>query len=330
MSSADDHLELAIFGKKRSSKNRARDIRVAAYKLAFKKAGAFESMVKITSWGSATPEGCQGKTSNSRNHSDYISRNNKLEVENEEGEVLSGKDEILSYFKQRDERFFDVPRFKGQRDTLHMVLSAPTHVNPEHVKGATRDFCKGIFGNHRYVFVLHEKHTDPKGGKENPHCHIDIECLSKDGESRLRVNREDLQHMREVYAVSLEKYGYEVNATPRFARGVKQKGKSVEVLGMEKREEENKKKGITTPVFTRPRKTNTPEVDSAIGGKIIRRRESVAKHYRSAADEIDSEKVPESKEFTRRLRLLADVISQGKEYKGLFENEKTNDIDIDR
>lgn len=323
---ANDHLEIAIFGKKRAGKSKARDIRVTAYRLIKPSSNYFETMVKITSWGSALPKECGGKTSDSRDHSNYITRNNKLEVENELGEIAKNRDEILAYFQERDKRFFDQPRYKGQRDTLHMVLSAPDFVTSEHIKDVTREFCKQTFNGYRYVFVLHEKGTDPDGKTEKAHCHIDVECLSIDGKSRLRIDKDDLQHMREVTANIFESYGYTANATPRAARGIEKKGDSAEVSGMKKREEDYKKKGISRPVFTKDKKRNPPELDAAIAKNIYRKKKRVVVNYYKAAALIEGEQLKRSKEFAKGLRELAHAIDQGKDYKHMLEKDKSKDL----
>jgi hypothetical protein len=310
---ADEQLEKAIFGKVRTPKSRVRDIRVVAYKMVKLRNLSFESVVKITSWGSARPQDCKGKTSDSRNHSNYISRNNKLEVESESGDVLKEKDKILAYFQERDKRFFDAPRYKGQRDTLHMVLSAPDYVEPETVRKATRDFCKKVFSDYRYVFVLHQNEPDPKGGVKKPHCHVDIECLAINGKDRLRVNPDELQAMREHYANILESYGYEVNATPRAARGVTKKGETPEVKGMNDRVKEYKKAGIDKPVFTREKKVKPPDVDKKINQNIKARNKRVVTNFHKAAKALDDEQLERSKQLAKALLEHARSLEKGNE-----------------
>ena len=167
-----------------------------------------EVMVKITGFGKGA--------GHVKAHLDYISRNGKVELENDRGEVLSGKEEVKAIFKDWEKDFGDSKRHKRQRDTMHLVLSMPETTDPESVRAAAREFGKAIFGqNHEYVFALH---TD----EPHPHCHVTVKCLGFDG-TRLNPRKADLQAWREGFADRLRDQGVDAEATPRRARGVVRK-----------------------------------------------------------------------------------------------------------
>jgi len=163
-----------------------------------------EVMVKITGFSKGSDR--------VKAHLDYISRNGKVTLENDRGEVLSGKDQVKGICKDWQEDLGDKKRHKNQRDTMHLVLSMPAKTDPEFVRSAARAFAKATFGkNHEYVFALH---TD----EPHPHCHVTVKCLGFDG-TRLNPRKADLQLWREGFAAKLRDQGVDAEATPRRARG---------------------------------------------------------------------------------------------------------------
>jgi len=179
--------------------------RVAARRVA---SNCPEVMVKITGFGKGVDR--------VKAHLDYISRNGKVVLENDRGEVLNGKEQVTALFKDWQTEMGDRKRHKNQRDTMHLVLSMPASTDPESVRMAARAFAKTIFGkNHEYAFALH---TD----EPHPHCHVTVKCLGFDG-TRLNPRKADLQLWREEFAAKLREQGVDAEATPRRARGVVRK-----------------------------------------------------------------------------------------------------------
>lgn len=182
--------------------NNTRKLRSTAGRVA---SNSTEVMVKITGFGKGA--------GHVKAHLDYISRNGKVELENDRGEVLNGKEEVKAFFKDWEKDFGDSKRHKNQRDTIHMVLSMPETTDPESVRKAVREFAKATYGkNHEYVFALH---TD----EPHPHCHVTVKCLGFDG-TRLNPRKADLQAWREGFADKLRDQGVDADASPRRARGV--------------------------------------------------------------------------------------------------------------
>ncbi len=199
--------------------NNTRDLRSEAKRVTGK---ASEVMVKITGFGKGA--------GHVKAHLDYISRNGKLELENDRGEIFNGKEEVKDLFKDWEKDFGDGKRRKNQRDTMHMVLSMPEGTDPESVRNATRAFTKATFGkNHEYVFALH---TD----EPHPHCHVTVKCLGFDGK-RLNPRKDDLQQWREDFAQTLRDQGVDAEATPRRSRGVVKKAEPSVIRHIERGDE---------------------------------------------------------------------------------------------
>jgi type IV secretory pathway VirD2 relaxase len=199
---AENPLEGALnAGRVRRKANNTRDLKGRAARVA---KGSPEVMVKITGFG----KGAQ----HVKSHLDYISRNAKVELETERGEILATKEELKELFKDWSADFDDSKRRKNQRDTMHMVLSMPEGTPQEAVRQGARAFAKEVFGrNHEYVFALH---TD----EPHPHVHITVKMQGKDG-TRLNPRKADLQRWREAFAEKMRDEGIEAEATPRAVRG---------------------------------------------------------------------------------------------------------------
>lgn len=188
-----------------TKKLRSEDVRAKASRVA---AGSPEVMVKITGFGKGA--------GHVKAHLDYITRKGKLEMENDRGEIFTGKEEVKTLFKDWENDFAASKRHKNQRDTMHLVLSMPESTDPETVRKAVREFAQTTFGkNHEYVFVLH---TD----EPHPHCHVTVKLLGFNGK-RLNPRKADLQQWREGFAKKLREQGVNAEATPRISRGVVKK-----------------------------------------------------------------------------------------------------------
>lgn len=173
--------------------------------------GTSEVMVKVTGFAKGA--------AHVKAHLDYISRNGKVELENDRGELFTSKEEVKAYFKDWEKDFGDSKRHKAQRDTMSVILSMPASTDPEDVRQAARAFAKATFGkNHEYVFALH---TD----EPHPHCHVTVKCRGFDGRM-LHVAKGDPQLWRETFAEKLRDIGVAAEATPRRARGVVKKAEN--------------------------------------------------------------------------------------------------------
>ena len=144
-------------------------------------------------------------SAHTQSHFDYISRNGKLEVEDELGEVYQDKSSIHQLAQDWDEPVAITKR--RTRHSTHLVLSMPYGTEPKAVKQAVRQFAKKTFAdNYQYVFALH---TDT----DSPHVHLTVKNLRFDGK-RLHVRKELPQVWRELFACEIEMLGIAAEATP--------------------------------------------------------------------------------------------------------------------
>ena len=147
-------------------------------------------------------------------HFRYISKNGRLEIEDQRGETLRGKDTL------RD--LADEWRFGGslipdeaepghRREAFNIMLSMPRGTDPLDVQRAAREFAQVELADHKYVMVLHDHQA-------NPHVHISVRAESKHAK-RLNPRKADLHRWRETFAEKLRGYGIEAEATRQATRG---------------------------------------------------------------------------------------------------------------
>lgn len=144
-------------------------------------------------------------------HLNYISREGKLYLEDEQGHVIQGKEDIKALVKDWSQE--QGIRRKNSRDSTNIVLSMPEGTEASDVKESVRYFAMKQFShNYQYVMALHQ---DTK----SPHVHLTVKNLGYDGK-RLHIKKADLQAWREGFADALERQGVMAEATPRAVRGV--------------------------------------------------------------------------------------------------------------
>ena len=199
-------------GKVKRKANKTGKIRAdsssAKARIARMTAGTPEVVVKISSFGKGGEH--------AKAHLAYISRNAKLEMENERGEIFKDKDAIRDLHKDWMADIDQHRKSPTSRDTMHVILSMRCDMSDaDKVKDAAREFAKQTFSNHEYVFVLH-KDTD------NPHVHLSVKMRGFNGR-KLHVGMGDPQLWRERFAENLRKRGIDAEATSRFERGVTKK-----------------------------------------------------------------------------------------------------------
>jgi Relaxase/Mobilisation nuclease domain len=147
-------------------------------------------------------------------HFRYISKNGRLEIEDQRGETMRGKDTL------RD--LADEWRFGGslipddaepghRREAYNIMLSMPRGTDPLSVQRAAREFAQAELADHKFVMVLHDHQA-------NPHVHISVRAESKHGK-RLNPRKADLHRWRETFAEKLRGHGIEAEATRQATRG---------------------------------------------------------------------------------------------------------------
>ena len=147
-------------------------------------------------------------------HFRYISKNGRLEIEDQRGETMRGKDSLPD--------LADEWRFGGslipddaepghRREAFNIMLSMPRGTDPLSVQRAARDFAQAELADHKYVMVLHDHQA-------NPHVHISVRAESRHGK-RLNPRKADLHRWRETFAEKLRGYGIDAEASRQATRG---------------------------------------------------------------------------------------------------------------
>ncbi|HDR9172994.1 TPA: hypothetical protein QDB23_000172 [Burkholderia vietnamiensis] len=170
-----------------------------------------EVMVKITN-KAASAQGMGAV----RRHLRYISRNGKIELEDQNGDRIAGKDALRDLAKTWQLGGWGIPETSTRREVFNILLSMPPGTDRQAVRDAARGFASLEFSDGRaYVFAVHDDEA-------HPHVHLSIQVRGSDGR-RLNPRHKDLQRWREHFAEKLREHGVEANATPRRARGVTQR-----------------------------------------------------------------------------------------------------------
>jgi len=144
-------------------------------------------------------------------HFRYISKNGRLDMEDERGETMRGRDAV--YALTEDWRFSgsQIEEVGYRREAFNIMLSMPRGTDPLIVQRAAREFAQTELADHKYVMVLHDHQA-------NPHVHISVRAESLHGR-RLNPRKADLHRWRETFAEKLRGYGAEAEATWQAARG---------------------------------------------------------------------------------------------------------------
>jgi hypothetical protein len=160
-------------------------------------------MVKVTGGG----RGMQAIAAHWR----YISKNGRLEIEDERGQTMRGKEalrELADDWRYGGSLIEDTTE---RREALNIMLSMPRGTDPLSVQWAARQFAKIELADHKLVMVLHDHQA-------HPHVHISVRAESKHGQ-RLNPRKADLHRWRETFAQQLQERGIDAEATRQATRG---------------------------------------------------------------------------------------------------------------
>ncbi len=160
------------------------------------------------------PKGMKGISNNLT----YISRDGHLEIEDQDGQVIQGKEAVADLKAEWRDGGMPIAADSTMRDAFHLVLSMPTRTDPLSVQRAARDFATREFSGFQYAMVLHTFETDPDPHPSpHPHVHLTVKAASLDG-IRLNPRKADLQRWREGFAEALREHGIEATTTSRIHR----------------------------------------------------------------------------------------------------------------
>lgn len=216
-------------------------------------------------------------------HMDYISRNGAVELEDEQGRVHQGKEDVRAV--RDDWRGGGIPYEDGKkREAFNIVLSMPPGTDRASVKNAARAFASELFGNHQYVFAAHDD-------EKHPHVHLAVKAVDLDG-VRLNPRKTDLQHWRETFAEKLREQGIEANATPRKVRGVVQKAEKQAVRHIDREHAKGRRKA---PARVSASQREAAELEARAGRK----------HVNPAQDNIIAQRKSVHRDFGTVARALA-------------------------
>jgi len=129
-------------------------------------------------------------------------------------------------------------------DAIHMSWSLPPQAfddrrTPEAAVAAVRDALADEFGgNWPYYFAAHED-----SGKH--HVHVVVRTRGNDGRNLPR-RKADLQRWRTGFAEAARKHGFQVESSPRYARGVTRQNAADAIYRKQSRGEELEEKSAPT------------------------------------------------------------------------------------
>lgn len=147
-------------------------------------------------------------------HFRYISKNGRLDMEDERGATMRGKDslpELADDWRFGGTLIDDIAEPGQRREAFNIMLSMPRGTDPLTVQRAAREFAQIELADHKYVMVLHDHQA-------NPHVHISVRTESKHGK-RLNPRKADLHRWRETFAERLRGWGVDAEATRQATRG---------------------------------------------------------------------------------------------------------------
>ena len=150
---------------------------------------------------------------------DYISRKSEIPLEEQDGLVTQGKDELS---RLKDD-WQNAGAFIGEEEgkliqAYHLGLSMPEGTDELGVKRAVRDFAaKELDGHSLRHGPAHLRHRPDPEPSKHPQVHVIVKVRSEEGR-RLNPRKDDLQRWRETYAQALRDNGIDATATKRLQR----------------------------------------------------------------------------------------------------------------
>ena len=162
-----------------------------------------EVMVKIT--------GSSSGTASVKRHLEYISRNGEVEMTDETGSSIHGRQQVKDL--SANYKAAQIPEESKRREFLHVIFSMPAGTPAAQMRESVMQFCKEEFANRRYVAAYHDD-TD------HAHMHVCINTrdIDRADEPRLSPRKEDLFRWRQGFADKLRENGIDAAASGRQHR----------------------------------------------------------------------------------------------------------------
>jgi hypothetical protein len=144
-------------------------------------------------------------------HFKYISKNGRLDIEDDRGELLRGTEDLRGLADDWRLGGTPIDDVGFRREAFNIMLSMPRGVDPLYVLKAAQEFAQVELSDHKYVMVLHDHQA-------NPHVHLSVRAESRYGK-RLNPRKADLSRWRQTFAEKLRGFGIEAEASVRNIRG---------------------------------------------------------------------------------------------------------------
>ena len=159
-----------------------------------------------------------------KEHLDYISREGELELENDRGEEIRGREALADIALEWQYGGGLIPAVSHRREAFHVMFSMPPQTDAQAVLWAAKQFACETFAQHQYALVLHDPALDPDSHR--PHVHLIVRAEGRTG-LRLNPRKADLAKWRQSFAERLQERGVAASATQRQSRGVLQPAKKL-------------------------------------------------------------------------------------------------------
>jgi len=159
-----------------------------------------------------------------RAHLDYITRQGRLTIEDQDGERYVSSPDVHWLGDTWQLGGQPIPEQSERREALNLMLSMPAGTDLAAVKAAVRAFAAEEFSEHQYAFVLHHYEEDPgRSPSPHPHVHLCVKMASVSGE-RLNPRKQDLRRWRERFAERLRAHEIDAAASSRMERFQRKRG----------------------------------------------------------------------------------------------------------
>ena len=112
-------------------------------------------------------------------HFRYISKNGRLDIEDDRGDTSRGKPALQGLADDWRYGGTFIDDLGDRREAYNIMLSMPRGTDPLAVQRAAREFAKVELADHKYVMVLHDHQA-------NPHVHISVRAESRHGKRLCR------------------------------------------------------------------------------------------------------------------------------------------------
>ena len=145
-------------------------------------------------------------------HFRYISKNGRLDIEDEQGQVSRGREAVRELADDWRYGGTLIDDISHRREAFNIILSMPRGTDTLGVLRSAREFARAELADHKYVMVLHDHQA-------NPHVHISVRAESKHGK-RLNPQKADLHRWRETFAEKLRGWGIDAEASRQASREV--------------------------------------------------------------------------------------------------------------